>query len=361
MNSFDTVIVGAGPAGIATSFFLQRRQISHLVLEKDRAFSQWYKRWDSFHMNTANWMNELPGAAVEFAPKADRGALGTRADAIRYFETYLSAVDPPIREGVNVKALKQDIAQNWLVIADDTILLTNNVVICTGEFQQPRIPSLSSHLPGTLPQLHSRHYQNPEQFSTAQVLVVGSGNSGIQICEDLARSERFDMITLAVSDNITVPLEIMGVSVFRIAKWLGALDASPNSWLGRRVVSKERGDPVIPPSPKQLADIYDVKLVGKVTGFDGSKLQCSDGRTVSLKNLSIVWCTGFQQRYDLIDVLDTKRVFDGSGRPIHHRGVASGAPGLYFVGLRFQSTISSHALYGISHDAKYVAQHIRGS
>jgi putative flavoprotein involved in K+ transport len=361
MNSFDAIIVGAGPAGVATSFFLQQRQISHVVLEKDRAFSEWYGRWDSFHMNTANWMNELPGATVEFAPGAVRDALGARADAIRYFEAYLSTVDPPIREGIDVKAVKQDSAQNWIVIADDIIFVARSVVICTGAFQQPRIPSLSAQLPGTLPQMHSRQYRNPEQITTAQVLVVGSGNSGVQICEDLARSKQFDMITLAVSGNITVPLEILGVSVFRIAKWLGALDASPNSWLGRKIVPADRGDPTIPPSPKQLADRYGVELVGKVTGNDGSRLQCSDGRTVSLENLSIVWCTGFQQRHDFIDMLDSERVFDLRGRPIHNRGVVSGAPGLYFVGLRFQSTISSHALYGLALDAKYIAQHIMGS
>jgi putative flavoprotein involved in K+ transport len=360
MNSFDAVIVGAGPAGVATSFFLQRRKISHVVLEKDRAFSEWYGRWDSFHMNTANWMNELPGATVEFAPGADRDALGTRADAIRYFEAYLSAVDPPIREGIDVKAVKQDSAQNWIVIADDIIFVARSVVICTGAFQQPRIPSLSAQLPGTLPQMHSRQYRNPEQITTAQVLIVGSGNSGVQICEDLARSKRFDMITLAVSGNITVPLEILGVSVFKIGKWLGALDARPTSWLGRKIAPADRGDPTIPPSPKQLSDIYGVELVGKVTGIDGSRLQCSDGRTVSLENLSIVWCTGFQQRHDFIEVIDGKSVFDLCGRPIHDRGVVSAAPGLYFVGLRFQSTVSSHAIYGVGRDAEFVAQHITG-
>lgn len=361
MNSFDAVIVGAGPAGVATSFFLQRRQISHVVLEKDRAFSEWYGRWDSFHMNTPNWMNELPGATVEFAPGADRDALGTRADAIRYFAAYFSAVDPPIREGIDVEAVKQGSAQEWRVIADDTILVARSVVICTGAFQHPRIPSLSAQLPGTLPQMHSRQYRNPEQITTARVMVVGSGNSGVQICEDLARSKRFDMITLAVSGHITVPLEILGVSVFRIAKWLGALDASPNSWLGRMIVPPDRGDPAIPPSPKQLADRYGVELVGKVTANDGSRLQCSDGRRVSLEDLSIVWCTGFQQRHDFIEVHDSERVFDLCGRPIHNRGVVSAAPGLYFVGLRFQSTVSSHAIYGLGRDAEFVAQHITGS
>ena len=361
MNSLDVVIIGAGPGGVATSFFLQRRQISHVVVEKDRAFSQWYGRWDSFHMNTPNWMNELPGSAVEFAPGADRDALGTRADALRYFEAYLSAVDPPIRKGIEVQAVKQNSAQDWLVIADDTILVARSVVFCTGAFQQPKIPPLSAQLPGTLPQMHSSQYRNPEQITTAQVLVVGSGNSGVQICEDLARSNRLDLLTLAVSGNITVPLNILGVSIFRIAKWLGVLDASPNSWLGRMIVPADRGDPTIPPSPQQLADRYGVELVGKVTGYNGSRLQCADDKTVSLENLSIVWCTGFQQRHDFIDVLASERVFDKCGRPIHKRGVVSGVPGLYFVGLRFQSTISSHAIYGIGRDAEYIAHHITGS
>ncbi|MCZ6529734.1 MAG: NAD(P)/FAD-dependent oxidoreductase [Chloroflexi bacterium] len=358
MNSFDAVIIGAGQAGIATSFLLQQRQISHVVVEKNRAFSEWYGRWDSFHMNTANFMNALPGASVEFAPGASRNAQGTKADAIRYFEAYLSAVDPLLREGVEVVSVRQGSDNTWRVVTEESIYEAQNVVIATGALRHPKIPPIAHQLPEAVPQMHSREYRNPEQIKSAHVLVVGSGSSGVQICAELARSERFDRVTFAVSGVLISPLEIMGIPILPLMKRLGILDLRAKSWLGKRLGKADRGYPTFPPSPKQLANMYGVELVGKVTGIDGSELQCSDGRTVPLESLCVVWCTGFREKHDFIELANRVRAFDASGRPIHDRGVVSAAPGLYFVGLVFQYTLFSQDIYGVGRDAEHVAQHI---
>ena len=183
--SLNTVVVGGGPAGIAVSYFLQQNQITHILLEKDRAFSEWYKRWDSFHMNTANWMNSLPGAEIEFAPGASRDALGTKLEALGYFESYLTTVNLPLQEFTEVTSIKQSRDGSWIVASSDSTYTTRNVVVCTGTLRRPKIPSIATELPKTVPQLHSSEYRNPEQIKSKHVLVVGSGNSGIQICEDL--------------------------------------------------------------------------------------------------------------------------------------------------------------------------------
>ncbi len=358
MNSFDAVIIGAGQAGIATSFLLQQRQISHVVLEKDRAFSEWYGRWDSFHMNTVNWMNALPGAAVEFAPGASRDARGTKDDALRYFEAYLSVVDPLMREGMEVTSVRQVSDNAWRVVTDESIYEAQNVVICTGALRHPKIPPIAAQLPETVPQMHSREYRNPEQIETAHVLVVGSGSSGVQICEELARSERFHSVTLAVSGVRILPLEILGIPMLPLVKRLGILDLRAKSWLGKRLGKTDRGYPTIPPSPNQVADMYGVELVGKVTSIGGSGLQCSDGRIMPLDSLCVVWCTGFRERHDFIELANRDKAFDASGRPIHDRGVVFAAPGLYFVGLVFQHTLFSQDIYGVGRDAEHVAQHI---
>lgn len=154
-ESVNTVIVGGGPAGIATSYFLRQSQIAHVVLEKDRAFSEWYQRWDSFHMNTANWMNALPGAPDEFAAGASRNALGIKADALRYFESYVAAVNPPIREHTEAISIKQTKNNTWYVVTPGSTYETVNVVICTGTLRNPKIPSVAAELPSTISQLHS--------------------------------------------------------------------------------------------------------------------------------------------------------------------------------------------------------------
>lgn len=357
-ESVNTVIVGGGPAGIATSYFLRQNQIAHVVLEKDRAFSEWYRRWDSFHMNTANWMNALPGAPDEFAAGASRNALGMKADVLHYFGSYVAAVNPPIHEHTEAISVKQTKNKTWYVVTADSTYETVNVVVCTGTLRNPKTPSFAAELPSTISQLHSSEYRNPEQIKAGHVFVVGSGNSGIQICEDLARSERFDNITFSVSGNQIIPPEIMGISIYTLMKWFRLLDLKANSWLGRRLVQANKGDPTTPPSPEQLAEVFGVDLVGRVTGIDQAGIHCSDGRIVSLETLSVVWCTGFQARYGFIEPLNRDEVFDKAGQPVHERGIVATAPGLYFVGLRFQHTVASQAIYGMGRDAQFVAQHI---
>lgn len=357
-ESVSAVIVGGGPAGVATSYFLQQSQIAHIVLERDRAFSEWYKRWDSFHMNTANWMNSLPGATEEFAAGASRDALGSKVDALYYFESTLAAVNPPISEFTEVTSVRQAQHDTWVVATTDSTYETANVVICTGILRNPKIPSVAVELPVSISQLHSSEYRNPKQINSGRVFVVGSGNSGVQICEDLARSGKFGELTLAVSGNWTIPLEILGIPIYTLMRWFHLMDLKPNSWLGRKFAPAGKGDPTIPPSPKQLVKKYGIELVGKVSGLGQAGIRCSNGRTVTLEDLSVVWCTGFQARYDFIEPLNRDGVFDTAGQPVHERGLVTAAPGLYFVGLRFQSTVTSQSIYGMVRDAQYVAQHV---
>lgn len=360
-QSLAAVIVGGGPAGIITSYFLGQRHIPHVVLEKDRAFSEWYGRWDSFRMNTANWMNDLPGAAGAFAAGASRDGLGSKGDALRYFEAYLATVKPPLREGTEATTVQQTRQGNWRVETPDGRYEAANVVICTGSLRRPRVPSVAAELPSSIPQFHSRAYRRPAQVTTKRALIVGSGSSGIQICEDLARSSRFERLTFAVSGNLTVPLKLMGIPIFTILHWLRLLDFRPNSWLGRRLLRAEKGDPTLPPSPKDLSERYGVELVGKVSGLAGGGIRCADGSMVRLEALTVVWCTGFYPAYDFVHPLDWDEVFDGAGQPCHERGLVASAPGLYFVGLRFQHTVASQSLYGMVKDAQYVAEQLAGS
>ena len=136
------------------------------------------------------------------------------------------------------------------------------------------------------------------------------------------------------------------------------MDLKPNSWLGKKLLRADIGGRTMPPSPSQLAETYGVNLVGKVSGLDQAGIFCSDGETVPLESLSVIWCTGFQARYDFIQPLNRHDTFDMAGQPIHERGQVPAAPGLYFVGMRYQYTATSQDIYGVGRDAQYVAQHI---
>ena len=359
-ETYPAVIIGGGQAGVATSYCLTQRGVEHLVLEGDRPFSDWHnRRWDSFGMNTPNGMNNLPGASQPFAPNAPRDAYGTLADALEYFDAYVQAVNPPIRidEVVGVGVNRDG---SWEVTTTGGTLSAHNVVICTGHASRTQTPPLADFLPASVPQLHSSQYKRPDQIDTGRVLVVGSGSSGVQICCELAASGRFAEVLLSESGNFTLPWSVLGVSTYSLMRSLGVFRITRESWLGRIMFPRllQKGDAATPPSPRRLARTYGVRRVGRVASVDRSQIRCTDKQEVSLSDLTIVWCTGFRACYDFLDVYVRNGVLDESGRPRHCRGVVATAPGLYFVGLRFQHTFLSQDLSGVGQDAEYVAAHI---
>lgn len=356
----DVVIIGAGQAGISMSYFLQQQGVPHIVLERDRAFSSWHNRWDGFRTNTPNWMNTLPVLNTGQVPSNDPKAFATREEIVAYFEDCLTAVDPPIRTNVNVERIVQLEGGRWQVHTQDCIYETPNVVICTGAMSTPRIPQAAASIPESVPQMHSRDYQNPAQLETKSVLIVGSASSGVQICRLLCESGRFEQIHLAVSKVMVLPEHILGIQTHRFLHFLGLFDVRNNSLLGKVMYSglETKGDPIIPPTPEDFSRQYGVKLYGKFAGVEGTHLRFDDGQTLATDDLSVLWCTGFRGEYTLIEPLHRNAVFDDNGYPRHDRGVSPGAAGLYFVGLRFQHTVASHDIYGVGNDAQYVAKQI---
>lgn len=360
VNQFDVVVVGCGQAGVSLSFYLQQKSISHIVLERDRPFSSWHTRWDGFRANTPNWMNTLPVLSTDIVPSQDPNAFATRQELVDYFEECLRAVDPPIRTGAEVQRVVHIDDDSWEVHTQDNVYRTRCVAVCSGAMSSPSLPEGSSSIPRFVPQLHSSEYRNPDQIDTGSVLIVGTGSSGVQIGRLLCESGKFDQIHLSVSKVMVLPNRVLGIQTHRLVHFFGLFDVTNSSVLGKLMYSglETRGDPIRRPTPKDLHLKYGARLHGRFVGADHSTARFSDGGTLRLDDLTIIWCTGFRPDYEFIDPPDREAAFHPMGYPKHSRGVVDTAPGLYFVGLRYQHTVASHDIYGVAKDAEFVVDRI---
>jgi putative flavoprotein involved in K+ transport len=357
----DVIIIGGGQAGVSLAYYLSQCNLSHVVLERDRPFASWRGRWDGFRANTPNWMNTLPMLDQRRMPRAEADEFASRDELVRYLDECLRVVDPPLVLGADVTSVRE-VEGGWEVRAADRSYRADNVAVCTGAMNTPRVPAAARQLPTHIRTLHSSEYVSPEQITTANVLVVGSASSGMQILRLLAETGRFGGgLHLATSRVLVLPKHVAGVPIHRVVNAFGLFDVRTRSPLGKMMYSglETRGDPIMPPTPKQLARQYGVQLYGKLTGFDASGLRFADGQTLAPDDLTVIWCTGFRSDYAYIEPLDRSAAFDADGLPLHVRGVVEGAPGLYFVGLRYQHTSASHDIYGVGQDARYVAEHIQ--
>ncbi len=178
----DTVIIGAGQAGRAMSRWLQKVDLPHVVLERNQGAHSWREqRWDSFHLNTPNTLNVLPDDTYQ----GDQpGAFAPIRQLVSYFDSYRQRYDLPIEEGVEVTAVRQT-ADGFEVNANGETRRCRNVVLCSGDQNHPRIPALASRVPSDIMHVHTADYRRPAQLPDGRVLVVGSGQSGVQIVEDL--------------------------------------------------------------------------------------------------------------------------------------------------------------------------------
>ena len=358
----DVIVVGAGQAGLSLSYFLRQYDVSHVVLERDRPFSSWRDRWDGFYANTPNWMNSLPRNVKGVFPGKDRNGFATKQELLEFFDHYLDELNPPLRLGRDVTAVRQAGDGTWEVGTDSKSFRARNVAICTGAMTAPRVPSVAADISPVVPQMHSSEYRNPSQLRTPEVLIVGSGSSGVQICKELCRSERFSRIHLATSNILVLPRHVCGIPIHRFLHLLGFFKVRTKSTIGRFMYSRleTRGDPIVRPNPRDLARLYGVKVYGKVQSADDGHVRFADGQVLSTERISILWCSGYKPNYSWIENRQGPVNLDRRGYPIHDRGEVKDATGLYFVGLRYQYTVASHDIFGVGRDAEYVAGHIAG-
>jgi putative flavoprotein involved in K+ transport len=265
-----------------------------------------------------------------------------------YLETYAVRFHLPVRLNTFVDTLTRE-GDHYLLSVGDQQLEAKHVVVATGSYQRPRIPAFASELDPTISQYHSAEYRNPSQLQKGDVLVVGGGNSGAEIALELASTRR---TWLAGRDPGHRPKNIPGIFGY-LYWWLIHQAINTDNRIGRRFkeLAEKGGAPLIG-IPKKAFERAGVERTPRMVGVRDGKPLLQDGRVLSVAN--VIWCTGFAPDYRWIDL----PVFGNEEYPVHSRGTVESEPGLYFLGLPFQYTLTSSFIGGVGRDARYIAEQI---
>lgn len=350
-DDVETLIIGAGQAGLAIAYHLQRAGREVLVVDaQERVGDGWRQQWDTLKLYSPARYDGLPGMAFP----APAWSFPGKDEVADYFESYAERLELPVQLGHRVDRLEADGGRYVATLGDRTIT-ADNVVVATGTFgRTPYVPEFADRLDPLVMQLHSSEYRRPSQLRDGPVLVVGASHSGADIAYELAESRP---TILCGRDPGQIPVRL-GTPMFKVAFPLVVFAfthiLSRRTPMGRKEMDEFRfhGGPALRVKRADLLERGVERLPARVVGVEDGRPLLADGRVVDVAN--VVWCTGFQQAFDWIDL----PVFDDHGWPEELRGVVDRAPGLFFCGLAFQSAASSMLIRGAARDAAYVAKRI---
>lgn len=397
---FDLVIVGAGQAGLAMSRELARRDLEHVVLERGRVGQTWRGRWDSFRLVTPNWSMQLPDQPYD---GENPDAFDPRDEIVGFLERYAARFEVPVQEGVAVRSLRPSVGGGFVLETSLGSLEARAVVLATGAYQRPLRVRGSSALPADLLQLDVAGYERPEALPDGAVLIVGSGQSGCQIAEELAEAGRD--VFLSCGRAPWLPRRIGDHDFVWWLKESGYMDAGvetlpePRARLWANVLASGRHGG----HDLHLRTLHElgVVLLGHFSGADGQRarfaadlsaslawgdqryaqlmelfgtfatergiprpeapdpapLDCEARESLDLKGFgAVVFAGGFRPDYE--SWVQIPGGFDDLGFPIHEDGASLAAEGLYFVGVHFLRKRKSSLFVGVGEDAAIIADKI---
>jgi putative flavoprotein involved in K+ transport len=397
----EVIVVGGGQAGLSMSYYLKQNGVDHIVLNKGQLAESWrHGRWDSFCLVTPNWQCQLPGFYYQ---GHDPDGFMVKDEIIKYLEDYAASFAPPIKNGVKVEEVNYE---NGLfkLSSTDGPYTANKVVIACGSYHHPKIPAMAENLPKDVVQIHAAHYKNPSQPPEGGVLVVGSGQSGCQIAEDLHLAGRKAYLSVGSAPRVT--RRYRGKEVVNWLDEMGyyetTIEQHPDGKAARKktnhyVTGRDGGRDI---NLRILAQ-EGMKLYGRLKSIEGYQLLFEDNLTQNLDNAdkvaerinsdieqyitsnniqappddiikstfvpdtqlslnlqaeninTIIWSTGFHMDFSWIKL----PVFESSGYPDQVRGVTK-VNGLYFLGLNWQNTWGSGRFYHVGKDALYIMEHM---
>jgi putative flavoprotein involved in K+ transport len=398
----SVAVIGGGQAGLSMSWWLGRRGLDHVVLEAQTPCHEWRdRRWDSFCLVTPNWQCALPGFPYD---GDDPDGFMVRDEIEAYFARFVASFSPPLCPGVRATRLRARAGGTFEIGTDGGTLTADQVVVATGPYQVPRTPRMAERVPDGIAQVHSAHYRNPGRLPDGAVLVVGTGQSGCQIAEDLHLAGR--TVHLATGTAPRVARFYRGRDCVAWLHDMGTYSRGIDTFDDREAVRFRANHYVTGRDGGRDIDLRrfateGMRLHGRLVGIANGRarfapdlranLDGADAVAESIKDsidawieqrgveappeerrppvwepgpeaedpaeldlaragvTSVVWSTGFGRDHRWIEL----PIFDGRGYPTHERGVTS-QRGLYFLGLPWQHTWGSGRLAGVSADAEYL-------
>jgi len=341
------IIIGAGQSGLAIAHYFEKDKCDYLILEKDSIASTWKKHYDSLKLITPNPFISLAGNKFNSPNK-----FPTKNEVVQYLTDYAE----PFREHIKLKTNVYNIGKKgdlYILKSNIGIFTCKNLIIASGYNGVSFTPNISKNLNKDVIQYHSSTYKSLTSFPKKKmnIAVIGSGNSGISIAKELSEKHYTHLFQGKVK---RFPRKMLGIDIFWWVGTLGLFKIKTGTFLGDRLAKKliPQGDPTYGLYPEKIAKDYDIELYQRLKYCNNNVITDNLGKTTKIDG--IVWATGFKTVYNKFIPF---KIFDSNNQVIHKRGVTS-EKGLYFLGLKWQSNISSFLIFGVKNDAKYIYKKI---
>lgn len=347
----ETVVIGAGQAGLSIGYHLARQGRPFVILEASpRVGDVWRNRFDSLRLYSPARYDALPGMAFP----GDPWSFPTKDEVADYLESYAERMDLPVRCGVWVDELVREDGR-FVVRTNTGVIEAGNVVVASGTWQKPITPAFAGRLDPTIIQMHTNDYRNPSQLQPGPVLVVGASHSGSDVAHEVALAGHETILAGRIHGEVPFDIAARPARVIMRGLWFAANRVlTLRTPIGRRASREIRmgGGPLIRIKRADLAKAGVQHTPARVIGVQDGRPELDDGRVLEVAN--VVWATGFHKDTDWIRM----PILGDDGWPAQTRGAADGIPGLYFVGLPFLQAFASMLVGGVGRDAAYVAKRI---
>ena len=342
----DYVVIGGAQAGLSMAYHLKTMSKKFIVVDGENEIgASWLNRWDSLKLFTPTEYNHLPGLKFD----AHKGHYPTKVEVANYFKLYVKKFQIPVQLNTLVTSVRKT-KEGFFVTHKDGEIEAKNVIVATGPFHIPYTPPCNTKISDTILQMHSNYYKSVDQLQEGDALVVGGGDSGYQILDEISRDPSRTVYFSGVTKVNSIPQQFLGKTLWWWFTLIGFLSYNKYSWIGKKISTFPQ--PIIGTDVKEILSRKNVIPSGRTKDALQNEIIFEKNTVSTIKN--IVWATGYRPNFKWIEGLE----LDGNSYPKNHRGV-SNIEGLFFIGLPWMYTRGSATLGGVSKDASYLANIIR--